>query len=342
MDILKEELKVNKIRNLYLFYGPEEYLKKYYLDAIEKEILKNDFTGLNRTVIENKTDTRRIIDAVDTLPAFSEKKLVIVKNSGLLKSKKSSSGNEDAKGKGQQDELLKYLQNMPEFAVLVFYEAEVDKRIKLVDAIKKNGLIVEFQFQKPVELVKWVVKVFKSFKKEIDTVTASNLVENSEQGMNEILNEINKLISFVGNRNIITLQDVEAVCTKSIKSRIFDLTDAIAENDGSKALKILNDMILLKEPVPKILFMITRQIRQILEMKLLHEGGMNANEAAAKIGVMPFLAGKMLKQAGRFTTEKLKAALEESLELDLSIKTGRINDRIATELFISEFQAKAK
>lgn len=342
MDILKEELKNDKIRNLYLFYGPEEYLKKYYADSVERIALSKDLTGLNRIVIEGKIDTRKIIDASDTLPVFSEKKIVVVKNSGLMKSKKTSGGSEETKNKGKQDELLTYLQSVPESTCLIFYETEIDKRIKLVDTIKKNGLLVEFPFQKPAELVKWVIKAFKSSKKEIDSITASQLVENSEQGMNEILNEINKVVSYVGKRTNITVKDVENVCTKSIKSRIYDLTDAIAENNGAEAIKILNDMIILKEPVPKILFMITRQFRQILEIKLLIESGLNYNEAAGRMGITPFIAGKILKQAGRFKIDKLKSALEESLELDLAIKTGRINDRIATELLISKFQDKTK
>lgn len=342
IDILKEELKNSKIRNLYLFYGPEEYLKKYYLESIEKHILSKDVTGLNRIVIDGKPDTRKIIDATDTMPVFLEKKIVIVKNSGLMKSKKTSGSNEDTKSKGKQDDLLSYIQSVPNFTCLVFNEAEIDKRIKLVDAIKKNGLIVEFAFQKPAELVKWAIKVFKSNKKEIDLNNASQLVENSEQGMNEILGEINKLVSYMGERTTVTLKDIQNVCTKSIKSRIYDLTDAIADNNGSEAFKMLNDMIILKEPVQKILFMIARQFRQVLEMKLLNESGLNYNEAAVKMGISPFIAGKILKQASRFKVEKLKSALEESLELDLAIKTGRINDRIATELLIAKFQDNTK
>jgi DNA polymerase-3 subunit delta len=87
--------------------------------------------------------------------------------------------------------------------------------------------------------------------------------------MNEILNEINKLVSYSGNREKIGILDVRKVCTKSIKSRIFDLTDAVAEKNRTKAFKILEDMVILKEPMPRILFMITRQLRHVLEMKLL-------------------------------------------------------------------------
>ena len=73
---------------------------------------------------------------------------------------------------------------------------------------------------------------------------------------------------------------------------MFDLTDAIAEKNSSKALKLLNDMVILKEPIPKILFMIARQFRQILQVKLLHREGLTTSEIASKLGMLPYIAGK--------------------------------------------------
>ena len=336
IDILKEDLKQKKIKNLYLFYGPEEYLKYYYLDAIEKLLLKAEFMQLNKIVLEGKLDQGRLIDNCETLPVFSEKKLVVVKDSNLFKAAKSE-GKGKSKAKDGGDILTAFLENTPEHTCLIFLEQEIDKRLKLVDIIKKYGLLVEFGYQKPAELVKWVIKAFKSYKKTIDSMAAAQLVENNELGMNELLNEISKLVQYTGGRNEINAEDIESVCVKSVKGRVFDLTDAIAEKNGMLALKYLNDMIILKEPLPKILYMITRQFRHILEMKLLVKEGMSSAQAASKMGITPYGASKAIKQAESFETGTLKKALEKSLEYDLAIKTGRINDRIALELMISEF-----
>jgi DNA polymerase III subunit delta len=339
IDILKEELKNKKVRNLYLFYGPEEYLKQYYINTIEDMILKADFKSLNKIIFEGKSDSKKIIDISETVPMFSDKKLIIIKNSNLLKPKKKAQ-DDDGKGKPINDEFLSFLQNIPEYACVLFYETEIDKRMKAIDIIKKNGLIIEFPFQKPAELIKWVLKAFKSHKKEIDVLTASRLIETSEQGMNEILNEINKVVMFTGSRAKIQNDDIDNVCIKSIKSRIFDLTDAIAEKNITAALKLLNDMVILKEPIPKILFMITRQLRHVLEMKLLNAKGLSGNEAATRIKVSPYAASKLQKQTKYFNIEVLKNAIEESLDLDLAIKTGKLNDRIALELLISKLAEK--
>jgi len=335
IDILKNNIKNNKIRNLYLFYGPEEYLKKYYLEAIERILLKEDLKVLNRVVIDGKADINGIMDNCEAMPVFSEKKVVIVKNSGFFKP--GSKDGKEAKKKPAGDDFITCLQNIPGHTCLVFYESEIDKRLKAVDVIKNSGLVVEFAYQKPAELVKWVIKVFRSFNKEIDTMTASMLVDNSELDMNEILNEVNKITSFVGEKVQVEASDIEKACSKSIKSRIFDLTDAIAEKNSQRALKVLNEMIILKEPLPRILFMITRQFRHILEMKLLSSEGLSMNEAASRMGIAPYAAGKVLKQSKSFTVDELKRAIEECLHMDEAVKTGKISDRIAAELLITEF-----
>lgn len=338
IDILKEHIKTKKIGGLYLFYGPEDYLKKYYLESIENSILQGDLKSLNRVLLEGKTENSTIIDNCETLPVFSDRKLVIVKNSGIFKAK--GKGGQESKKKNVKDEFLEYLNEIPPHTCLIFFEEEIDKRLKPVEFVKKNGLVVEFAFQKPSELVKWVIKVFKSNNKEIDMVTASHLVENCEQGMTEILNEINKLVLYSKNKVKISGEDIEKVCTKSVKSRIFDLTDAISEKDTGKALNLLEDMVILREPIPKILFMIARQFRQILKIKLLCDSGLRFEEAASKMGITTFMAGKIKKQASGFDSKTLKLALEECLDMDLAIKTGKINDRIAAELLISKYSRK--
>lgn len=327
VEILKKQLKEKNIGNLYLFYGPEEYLKKYYLASIEKCLLNPEFISLNRVVLEDKISINSIVDNCETLPAFSERKVVIVKNSGFFKAKK----------RVDIENLAEYFNNIPDHTCLVFYEEEVDKRMKIAKSVRKNGLVVEFGFQKPAELVKWVTKVFKLNGKEIDVHGASWLVDNCGHGMTDILNEIKKVLAYLQESRKVTVEVLEKVCSKSIKTRIFDLTDAIAQKDSTKALKLLNDMIVLKEPLPVIIYMITRQFRHILEMKLLKNEGVSLSEAASKIGLTPYAARKVASQADNFTIDRLKTALEKCLEVDTSIKTGKVNDRIATELLITEF-----
>ena len=331
-ELLKKAIKNKDVGSLYLFYGQEEYLKRNYTDYIEINLLTEELKLLNKVVLEGKTSPAAIIDNCETLPVFSERKMIIVKNSGLFKGKKKA---EEPGKKGKtEDELAKFLQSVPEHACLIFIESEIDKRIKYVDLIKKHGLIVEFDYRKPEELANWVIKRIHTGNHEIDYNTAAQLVEYCEQGMDDIDNEINKLCAYAGDRQKITIADIKKVCTKSVKSRIFDLTDAIAAKQCAKALSLLNDMVVLKEPMPKVMFMIARQFRQLLQVKLLSQEGATQAEITSRLKLSPFISGKILKQAQRFSLEKLETAISTGLELDLAIKTGKLEDRAAVELMI--------
>lgn len=335
LEILKKQIKENTLQNVYLFYGAEEYLIKYYVNVIKKLIVNEENSELNYIFFEGKTDVDSIIANCETLPIFSDKKLVIAKNSGLFKSKKGDASNAGSDKKSTKDKLSEYLENIPPYTCLILVETEIDKRLKLINAIKKYGLIVELDFQKPADLVKWVIKVFKSYNKSIEQMPASYLVENSEYSMTELLNEIDKIVNYVGDKPQITINDIESVCNKSIKSRIFDLTDAVSEGNISKALDLLNDMAALKEPMQKVLFMIIRQVRMIYRIKLLRQKGMKDDAVAKQMGLTPFVASKVMRISRNLDINVLEKAMYYSLELDESIKTGKITDRIAIELLIA-------
>ena len=335
--LLKKAIKNKELGSLYLFYGAEEYLKRNYTEYIEKNLLAEEFKLMNKVVLEGKVAPSVIIDHCETAPVFSDRKLVVVKNSGLFKGRKKG---EDAGKKGiTGDDLADFLQNVPSYSCLIFLENEIDKRIRYVELIKKFGLIVEFDYRKPEELTGWVVKRLKAEGRDIDAGTAAQLVEYCEQGMDDISNEIAKLCAYAGDRKRITAADIKKVCTKSVKSRVFDLTDAIAAKQTGKALVLLNDMVVLKEPMPKVMYMIARQFRQLLQVKLLLREGATQAEITSRLKLSPYISGKILRQAQSFSLEKLEKAVSTGLELDIAIKTGRLEDRVAVELMIASLSS---
>jgi len=330
IDILKTQLKNKDIKSLYLFYGPEDYLKKYYLKSIEKIVLLNDAAGLNRIVAEDKVDIPALIRNCETYPVFSSKKLIVVKNSGFFK---SGSGDGEKTDTGK---LAVYLKNVPQYVCLVFYENDVDRRVKLYNAIKENGLVVEFPYQKPYDLAKWVVNITRANKKEISMETASMFVDRIGYEMTELFNELNKLISYTEEKPTIELEDVREVCSASVKSRIFDLTDAIVEKDVTSSIKYLNDMINLKEPIPLIMYMIARQFRQMLQVKILSEEGADIKKIASSLKVTPYIAGKIQMRAKGFSLRQINQALKDIFEYDTAIKTGKMKDRTAVDLLVAK------
>ena len=325
--------KENEICRVYLLYGPEEYLKKQYLDGIEKKLFSGDEAALNKTVLEGADGANLIISCSETLPVFSEKRLVVVKNSGLFKSKK---------GLALNDELIDYIKNLPEYICLIFYENEIDKRLGMVKAVEKAGSLVEFQHLNTVELTRWVVKVFSAKSKSISEDVASELVQYADVSMNSIINEIEKILLYLDDKTRVDLNLVQTLCTKSIKSKVFDLVDAVSTKNSSKAMMILNGLLELKEPLPKILFLIGRQFVQMLRVRTLTDDGIYINDVAAKVGLTPYVASKVLRQSENFTLREIKQNIESVLECDYSIKSGKIKEITAPYMLISSFFEKVE
>ncbi len=350
---LWKSIKSNDLGSLYLFYGAEEYLIRNYCEQMEKALLDDEFKMLNKVILNGKVTAAQIIDNCRTSPVFSDRRMVIVKDSGLFKGARKNesagsaaeasgkrSGRSGAKRKGD-DELVDFLLELPEHVCLVFVESEVDRRVKkYLDVIEKKGLVIEFDYKKPDELVSWVVKRMRELGHDTAPGTAAMIVDYCEPGMDDILNEIKKLCSYAGDRIMITDEDVVKVCTRSVKSRIFDLTDAIAAKKSRTALSILNDMAVMREPMPKIMYMIARQFRQLIQTKLLAKDGAGKGEIAAYFKVPPFIADKLIRQAKSFKIDSLQSAAATGLELDIAVKTGRLEDRAAVELMITSLAGK--
>jgi DNA polymerase-3 subunit delta len=322
-DILKKELKQNNIRNLYLFYGPEEYLSEYYINHI-KDNTVTAIPELNLLMLEGeKANTDAIIEFCDSPPMMSQKKLLIVKKFSGFKKRADES---------KKDSLIDYLLNVPEYACVIFVEEEVNKKNKLYTCIEKNGLVVEFEYQTKEMLVKWTEKIFKEYGKSINNDIAGYLIDNLDPDMQSILNECMKLIDYAGEKNTVTKEDIDKICTKSLSSKVFEMMDSIGQKNLQDAFLKLNDMISLKEPVVKILVLLARHVRIMLQVKMAQEDGLTPNLISKKLGIG--FINKYLSQSRNFSIEKLRDALNGCSEADLEIKTKGVDDRIILEKLI--------
>ena len=155
--------------------------------------------------------------------------------------------------------------------------------------------------------------------------------------MENIARELEKLLSYTFGKNVITNADVEAVCTEQTENRIFDMVQAITDHDQKKALDLYADLLAMKEPPMRILFLITRQFNQLLLMKSFMGHGMENGEMAKKAGVPPFALKRYLAQCRRFTSDQLRQAVEDCVDAEERVKTGQIGDQISLELLIVRY-----
>ena len=320
MQRINDDIKQGNLRQIYLLYGEERYLRRQYTERLKKALC-GEGDQMNTHFYEGKdVPVGEIIDLAETLPFLSRRRVIFIKNSGLFKS-----GGE---------KMAEYLNSPSETAYFVFTESEVDKRSKLYKLIQSRGYAAEFSVQDEKTLKRWVAGILSREDKKIAESALQLFLSKAGTDMENIQMELEKLICYCMNRDVVTNADVEAVCTNRISNHIFDMINAIADGQTRKALDLYYDLLALKEPPMRILFLIARQCNLLLQAKELKARGYDNKAIGTKIGVPPFIAGKYTSQAARFKTSVLKNAVYQCVETEEAVKTGRINDRMSVELLI--------
>lgn len=328
MKTLENHIKNKTFSNIYVIFGEEEYLKNIYEKKLISNIVDENFKMMNFDIFEGKNvNISKIIDACDTMPFMSDYRVVILKNTGLIY---------DAK-KDDTNKLENYLHILPKTTILIFIEEKIDKKLKIFKTISNIGTFHKIDILSENELVNWILSIFKDNNKNISTKEALYIIRNIGFNMEILLNEINKLISFKSSGTKITINDIDNICTKSIESKIFDLINFMSNKDMDNAIKIYKNLIVNKTSPFVILNMISRQFRIILQTKYLYNKNYSINNIASELELRDFIVKEAIKQSKNFSIKILLQAINECLEIDNNIKTGKIIDEVAIELLIIKY-----
>lgn len=326
MKSLNEDLKTGQFNNVYLLYGEEAYLKKQYKEKLRNALVSPD-DNMNYAYYEGKgINVNEIIDLAETLPFFAERRLIIMEDTGFFKN--------------AAPELADYIKEMPDTTNMIFIESEVDKRGKLYKAVQNKGRAVELGRQDESMLLRWVAGNVKRENKQISEHTIRFFLAKVGTDMENIQKELEKLFCYTMDKDSITAEDVETICTTQITNQIFDMINAVADKEQKQALNYYYDLLALKEPPMRILFLLARQFKLLLEVKILDKQGYGRKEIAEKTGLNPFVVGKYQTQAKAFSEKDLREIMEDSVDTEECVKTGRLTDTLSVELFIIKYSSK--
>ena len=229
-----------------------------------------------------------------------------------------------------------YVESFPETTYIIFVEREIDKRNRLFKWINKNGCVTECTRQPEHMLKRWIAGYMKKAGKSISTKGAERLIERVGTDMEMLSNELEKCIGYVGESKLIDVPEVDAICSGVTVSKMFDMIDAVALGEKNRAMKLYEDLYTNKESPMSILFMFSRHINILLQVKECKNRGLRSEEIKKKCGVPPFTIPKYEKQAALFKRSKLLAMLQTRLELEEQFKSGKLSDQLAVELFLIE------
>ena len=325
MKTLASDIRNGQFKSAYLICGEEEYLKLNFKNQIIKAIAGED--TMNLSLYEGKNiNIGEVIDSAETFPFFAERRLIVMDNTGLFKN-----GGE---------ELAEYMKEIPETTVFLFVESDVDKRSKMYKAVKSVGYICEINRQTEQDISVWAARIFDHNGKKITKANMAYLIANVGTDMEVLSREIEKLISYALNKNVISKEDIDAVCIKQLNVRIFDMIDAISVKNQKKTLDCYYELTAEKEPPMRILFMISRQFNLMLQAKDLSGRGMSKEQIASTMGVQGFIAGKCMNQSRNFTMADLKMGLAESVKTEEMIKSGIMDENIGVEMLLVKYSRK--
>jgi len=322
MKRIDQDIKEGKLNNVYLLYGTESYLRNQYRDKL-KNVLCNGDDTLNVSRYSGKDiNLDEIIDLAETMPFLSDKRVIIIEDSGLFQ--------------GATDEKFSdYMKQVPETTFFVFSEESVDKRLKLYKAVKSVGYCSEFNGITPEELQRWINSYLKKANKQITNRAYAELISRCGSDMHLLKSEMEKLIAFTYGKAGIDIPDIQSICIPHTEDKIFVMLEDIMAGRVNEAFNLYGDLLDLQEEPGRILSMIIRQLRLMLHVKDMTKEGKNAGEMASTLGVEPFVIRKVSGQINRTSSKSIKKAIELCVQTEQDSRRGKIDIQIGTELIIA-------
>lgn len=336
IENLEKQLKSGKLESLYLLYGEELFLLETSLKKI-KTLFGECVKGINFINID-ETNYQQLIADIET-PAFGfEKKLIIARNTGLLKKEGKRKNADLAK---TREKIANYLKDnievIKESVILVFVEEDADTKLDLYKVLDKNGIVCKFDFQKPLQIEKRLKGICKAYHVNIEDSTLMYLIECCGTNMQDLINETRKLIEYAGENGTIQKEDVDKLAIKKLESVIFDLTDNLGKKEIAKALEVLQNLIYAKEPLQKILITLYNHFKKLYFVKL----ALNTNkDIASSLNLKPnqiFLVNKYKAQVRYFQERELKELLQKLRDLDNEYKIGLIDLQVGLEAILCAY-----
>lgn len=324
MKQLNQDLKNGQFSRIYLLYGNEEYLIKSYAERLMQAMSHGD--TLNTAFMSgHDLPVEKLSDFTDAMPFMAEKRVLLLKDSGIFK--------------GTQEAYAKWLETLPETACVIFQETEADKRSRAYKIVEKNGYAARLDHPDEETLGKWLLSMIKKSGLKITNAAFQRLLFYLGDDMENAANEMEKLLAYCMGQEGISASDVEAIVTRQTEARVFELVENVAQGKRESAMALYYDLLSLKEPPARLLFLLERQFRQLLYVRRMRMRRASQNQIAEGLSVRPFVVSKLSAIERRFSEEKLKEALEMMLQHEEAVKTGNLQPELAVELAIAHLTA---
>ncbi len=336
IEELEKKIEQQEIKGIYLLYGEETFLLEQQLNKIKKKFGET-IKGINYINID-ENNVQELISDIET-PAFGyPTKLIIARETGIFK--REGKGKTGGASKEVKDKINDYLKNnvdmINDSVILIFVESQAEKN-SIYNTIEKIGTVCNFEEQKPIQIIKRLKAICNSYKVNVNENTLQYLIECCGTNMQDLINEIRKLIEYAGANGTIEKQDIDKLCIKKIESVIFDLTDNLGQKKVKEAMEVLYNLIAAKEPIQKILITLYNHFKKLYFVKLAIFYNKDITQSLQLKPNQLFLVNKYKIQAKGFKTKELMQIIQELENLDYKYKIGLIDLNVGLEAILCAY-----
>ncbi len=318
---LSKRIKENE-DNLFLIYGEEDFFIERAVNSIKHKYLSKGFETMDYIKLDfngKSVNVDTIVENIELPPWASSKRIVEVVNFDF--------------DKDSSEKMPGVLSRVPESTLLLFVNTKFDKRKKkLFDTFSKEGVVCEVTYLEESVLNKFISQTFSKSGITIDAEASDSMISRFNSSMRRIDSAIKRISVYCESEGItrVDIKVVDELCEPDVYGDIFKIMDAVGMGDASLALILLDNLIKMKEPLPRIRFMIARHFREMICAKELG----NKNAIMNRLGSRSFVADKLLRQSRNFSMSKLLQLYKLCYKNDYDLKHGEADERASVESFI--------
>jgi len=334
LEILKKKIKENDLSGVFLFCGPEEFMKDHYAGLIRKKVDASPLPEFNHIYFNASTDKLSDLeDAVYSLPYMWENKLIEITDLETARITES-----DAQA------YTRIFEEIPEYlTVLVVLRAdesiEENRNSKssksgiaaFVNSVRENGLVVEFETEKADKLVSWITRHFVSKGVTFEQTVPREIINVCGSDMYILQGEILKLAE-VFSGTPLTASDVRKYCCSNSSYKYFDIASALNRRDMVAAKRILESLDLNRDKIPLAVGFLTKNYSEMLLVKTALSSGIGFDALAKDMKIPSWRVGKIAQSIGQSDIKTLSFAINELANADMKIKSFRGDPKRILEL----------
>ncbi|MBP1586896.1 MAG: DNA polymerase III subunit delta [Clostridia bacterium] len=316
---LAKQVMSGEIKNVYLFYGEEEYLKSFFTKSVLARI------GASResvTWFDGKVSPVDLSAALDVSPLLAEVTAVVVRDSGIFK---GSSRTQD----------FSFLAELEGDSFAIFRETDVDRSNGNFKAVESAGMAIMCGEQPDSEITRLLARKAGSLGRQISTGAVAQLIRGKGRDLYMLVNEVDRLSFLVEEGGMIDENTVRSATELSPEARIYEFTDAVAEKKPEAAYEKYYSLLAEKEPPQRLLVSLAYHFRGLYNVAVLSEKGMNTAGMAAELKLQEFIVRKYLKQCKIYTRDALGDIVGFIADVDIRGKSGLMGAEDMVEVVIS-------